>query len=92
MAKQNGQVTFQQIEPGLQELFDDMQLQRAKGYNISNTQKRAQLLGLSTVGWFRNKWNDTQSGTGLTRGYGGVLVPDGVDERGDIVFRYNGVS
>jgi len=22
----------------------------------------------------------------------GVLVPDGVDERGDIVFRYNGVS
>ncbi len=92
MAKQNGQVTFQQIEPGLQELFDDMQLQRAKGYNTSNTQKRAQLLGLSTVGWFRNKWNDTQSGTGLTRGYGGVLVPDGVDERGDIVFRYNGVS
>jgi hypothetical protein len=23
---------------------------------------------------------------------GSVIVPDGVDERGDIVFRYNGVS
>ncbi len=36
--------------------------------------------------------DEIQSWTGLMRWYGGVLVPDGVDERGDIVFRYNGVS
>ena len=32
----------------------------------------------------------TISGNGIV--LGGGHVPDGVDERGDIVFRYNGVS
>ena len=91
-AKHDGHVAFEQIEPGIKEVFDGILLNYAAGYNTISSKRRAQIKGLTISTWFRNKWNDTQSGTGLTRGYGGVLVPDGVDERGDIVFRYNGVS
>ena len=38
--------------------------------------------------WLRSNWNDTKKGTSPARAYGGVLVPDGKDENGDVIYRY----
>lgn len=33
---------------------------------------------------------DTKKATSPARGYGGVLVPDGKDSNGDVIYKYRG--
>lgn len=62
------------------------------GHIVGGHQRLAVLqhLGYDTTmaQWLRSNWNDTKKGTSPARAYGGVLVPDGKDENGDVIYRY----
>ena len=58
------------------------------GYNTGSNKARALLYDTTMAQWLRSNWNDTKKGTSPARAYGGVLVPDGKDENGDVIYRY----
>ena len=40
--------------------------------------------------FLRNNWNNVNGATSPAKGYGGILKPCGVDENGDVIYKYNG--
>ena len=40
--------------------------------------------------FLRNNWNNIKGATSPARAYGGILKPYGLDEKGDVIYKYNG--
>lgn len=49
---------------------------------------KALLYDTTMAQWLRRNWNNLKSGTSPAKGYGGILVPEGKDENGDVIYRY----
>lgn len=44
---------------------------------------------MSMADYMRYLWNNPQRGQSPYKMYEGILVPDGKDENGDIIYKYN---
>ncbi len=62
---------------------------KADGYNQGNTRLRAKFYGMSMAEYMKYLWNNPQNGQSPYKMYEGVLVPEGKDEQGNIIYRYN---
>ena len=60
----------------------------AAGYNTGSNKAIAMRYDLTMAQYLRNNWNNPNSGNSPYKEYGGILVPDGRDENGDIIYRY----
>lgn len=87
IAREKGFVTFSDVMESINKYFDFPWV-GACGYNIGSNKARALLYDTTMAQWLRSNWNDTKKGTSPARAYGGVLVPDGKDENGDVIYRY----
>lgn len=87
IAREKGFVTFSDVMESINKYFDFPWV-GASGYNTGSNKARALLYGTTMAQWLRSNWNDTKKGTSPARAYGGVLVPDGKDENGDVIYRY----
>lgn len=87
IAREKGFVTFSDVMESINKYFDFPWV-RACGYNTGSNKARALLHDTTMAQWLRSNWNDTKKGTSPARAYGGVLVPDGKDENGDVIYRY----
>lgn len=87
IAREKGFVTFSDVMESINKYFD-FPWGGACGYNIGSNKARALLYDTTMAQWLRSNWNDTKKGTSPARAYGGVLVPDGKDENGDVIYRY----
>lgn len=87
IAREKGFVTFSDVMESINKYFDFPWV-RACGYNTGSNKARALLYDTTMAQWLRSNWNDTKKGTSPARAYGGVLVPDGKDENGDVIYRY----
>lgn len=87
IAREKGFVTFSDVMESINKYFDFPWV-GACGYNTGSNKARALLYDTTMAQWLRSNWNDTKKGTSPARAYGGVLVPDGKDENGDIIYRY----
>lgn len=88
-AREFGCVRYSDIaEP--QRRYFSFPWQKAASFNTNSNRTRALLFDTTMAQWLRMKWNDLKSGSGVARGYGGVLTADGRDENGDIIFKYTG--
>ena len=87
IAREKGFVTFSDVTDSINKHFDFPWV-GACGYNTGSNKARALLYDTTMAQWLRSNWNDTKKGTSPARAYGGVLVPDGKDENGDVIYRY----
>lgn len=87
IAREKGFVTFSDVMESINKYFDFPWV-RACGYNTGSNKASALLYDTTMAQWLRSNWNDTKKGTSPARAYGGVLVPDGKDENGDVIYRY----
>ena len=86
-AREKGEVRFSDIAGPIKQLFSFPWV-AASGFNTGSNRARALLYDTTMAQWLRRNWNNLKSGTSPAKGYGGILVPEGKDENGDVIYRY----
>ena len=91
IAKRTGSVRFSDIEQAI-EPVKDVPWVGADGFNTGTSEKRCRFTEFTFYDWFRYHWNHTELGNSPYRYFGGALKPVSLDERGDVVYEYDGVA
>jgi DNA repair photolyase len=86
-ARDTGRVTWKDIAEPIKKYFGFGWV-AASGFNTGSNKARALLYDTTMAQWLRHNWNNVKAGTSPARGYGGILVPDGKDEDGDVIYRF----
>lgn len=89
IAKKTGKVHWSDIEKDMYFLEFTMKEADSAGFNMTSSERRAKLNGLTMKGYLRHLWNTPKAGQSPYKIFERVLMPDGFDENGDIVYRYN---
>lgn len=87
IAKKTGEVRWSDIEPDM--YFLDFPVTRANGFNINSSENRAKYAGMSMKDYLRYLWNSPRRGQSPYKIFEAVLLPNGLDENGDIIYKYN---
>lgn len=87
IAKKNGVVHFSDIKKDCERYLGDCKAQDSQ--NFGNKYGRAKFLGLSLPEYLRYLWNTPTSKKSPCGAYGHILLPDGIDENGDVIYKYN---
>lgn len=90
IAKEKGYVTFADISDDINRYLGNFLYNAAAGFNQQNSANRAKYFGFMMNDYVRSCWNDIKKANSPAQGYGGVLVPDGKDDNGDIIYKYRG--
>lgn len=88
IAKEKGEVRWSDIAKDVEKYFGDFDYIDASSFNTGSNKNRAMMTGVSMAQYIRNNWNNVKAGTSPAKMYGGILVPDGRDEHGDVIYRY----
>ena len=88
IAREKGFVKYSDIADSINKFFP-FDWRDAKGYNRNNTHNYALRYKTTMAEFIRNNWNNFKGGTSPMFGYGDILVPAGVDENGDVIYKYN---
>lgn len=86
-ARKHGTVSFDFVRQRVDYL--DFDWGAAVGFNCASSEKRSKFHDFSMLEYIRYCWNNVNGGNSPYKYTGGVLMPDGVDEHGDVVYRYN---
>lgn len=89
IAKDKGEVAWSDIAGDL-EYAKTFQWGRAEGYNANSSEKRVQYRGFTMYDFLRYTWNHPKLGQSPYKMFEGILVPDRLDDQGDIVYRWDG--
>ena len=89
IAKRNGRVTWNDIKADIEKL-QDYEWEKAAGYNCNSSEKRAKFKNMTMAEYQRWVWNNPDAGQNIYKMYEGIVVPDGKDENGNIIYKYNG--
>lgn len=87
IARECGVVHFSDIMEDIQQYFS-FPWCGAAGYNTGSNRARALNYDTTMAQFLRDNWNTPSKGTSPAREYGGILVPVGRDENGDVVYKY----
>lgn len=87
IAKKKGEVRWSDIEKGL-DFCDGFLFRQAEGFNTNSAEVRSQFYTSSLKDWIHYQWNNVNGGKGPYKYFGGVLVPKGKDENGDVIYEY----
>lgn len=87
IAKKTGEVRWSDIEQDM--YFLDFPVTRASGFNINSSENRAKYAGMSMKDYLRYLWNNPRRGQSPYKIFEAVLLPNGLDENGDIIYKYN---
>jgi len=87
IAKKKGEVHFSDIEQDM--YFLEFPIKKADGFNLNSTENRAKLNGLTMKEYLKYLWNSPRRGQSPYKLFERVLIPDGVDEQGNIIYKYN---
>lgn len=89
IAKEKGEVSWSDIKDSVENLFW-FNWDRTAQYNTGSNKQRAKRLRMTMADFLHNNWNNPNGQLSPAKAYGGVLVPERIDENGDVVYRYNG--
>ncbi len=87
IAKKTGEVRWSDIEKDM--YFLEFPYGKAQGFNANSSEKRAMFDGVTMKGYLRFLWNNPKRGQSPYKMFERVLKPDGKDENGDIIYRYD---
>jgi hypothetical protein len=69
---------------------DDMTPMQAPGFNTgSNERREKEFSGVTMFEFMRNNWNKPKSNHSPYKYFQGVLIPDRLDDDGNVVYKYN---
>ena len=88
IAKKNGIVTYEDIRADIEQLHSSYQWGRAQGFNANSSDKKAHFYGMTMADYMRWLWNNPQSGQSPYKLFEGILIPDGKDNNGNLIYRY----
>lgn len=88
IAKHKGVVHWSDIE-GDMYFLDTFLMLNADGFNCGSPERYSKLRGLTMKGYLRWLWNNPKAGQSPYKIFERVLVPDGIDENNDIIYKYN---
>lgn len=89
LAKANGTVRWSEISADLAS-FATWTRGASEGYNTRSSEFRAKFDKFTMYDFIRYLWNHPKEGNSPYHMFDGVLVPDGVDDNGDVIYRYDG--
>lgn len=87
IAKKTGRVYWSDIEKDM--YFLNFPMTRAQGFNLTNSENRAKYSGLTMKEYLKYLWNNPKRGQSPYKLFERVLVPDGYDDDGNIIYKYN---
>lgn len=87
IAKKCGEVRWSDIERDM--YFLDFEWNKAEGFNTNSAEARAKFRDMTMKEYLRYLWNNPKRGQSPYHLFEKVLVPNGEDENGDIIYRYN---
>ena len=85
-------VCWNDVCKDIEELVSSFEWAKANGFNCNSSERRAKFYAMSMADYMRWLWNNPQSGQSPYTLFEGALVPDGKDEDGNIIYKYNGES
>lgn len=87
IAKKTGSVKWADIEKDM--YFLDFQWNDAEGFNTNSSENRAKYEGMTMKDYLHYLWNNPKMGQSPYKIFEKVLIPDGYDEDGNIIYKYN---
>jgi DNA repair photolyase len=90
IAKKNGYIKFSDFNNDSKKLFDKIYFKNAEGFNTGCSSKRATYNNFTMHDFNRYYWNKPNEKKSPFKYFGGILIPTGKDENGDLVYKYNG--
>ncbi len=87
IAKKEGSVRWNDIEGDM--YFLEFEYKAAEGFNCNSCEQRAKFDKMTMKEYLRYLWNAPRRGQSPYKLFEQVLIPDGVDENNDIIYRYN---
>ena len=87
IAKKTGKVQWKDIEKDM--YFLDVPIERAQGFNKNSSENKAHFSGMTLKDYLRYLWNAPKRGQSPYRLFEKVLIPNGYDEDGNIIYYYN---
>lgn len=85
IAKKTGEVRWSDIEKDM--YFLNISLK--KSALMQSSEQRAKFSDMTVKEYLRYLWNTPRMGQSPYKIFERVLIPDGVDENGDIIYKYN---
>lgn len=87
IAKKTGKVQWSDIEKDM--YFLNFEYRKAQGFNVNSSENKAKFDGMTMKDYLRYLWNNPKRGQSPYKIFERVLKPDGVDENGDIIYKYD---
>lgn len=87
IAKKTGKVYWKDIEKDM--YFLNFEYNKAVGFNINSSENKAKYMGMTMKDYLHYLWNNPKMGQSPYKIFEKVLVPDGYDEDGNIIYKYN---
>jgi hypothetical protein len=87
IAKKTGKVQWKDIEKDM--YFLNFPWKYAIGFNTNTSEAKATFEGMTMKDYLHFLWNNPKRGQSPYRIFAGVLVPDGLDEDKNIIYKYN---
>lgn len=87
VAKNTGEVHWSDIEKDM--YFLNFPFGKAECFNTSSAENRARFDGMTMKEYLHYLWNAPKRGQGPYKIFERVLVPNGYDEEGNIIYKYN---
>ena len=88
IAKKNGVVHWSDIEADIDKLHG-YSYRNAAGFNTNSAENRAIRVNQSMKDYIREAWNTPNSGRSPYKYFEGVLLPIGLDEQKNVIYKYN---
>lgn len=88
-ARRNGRITWSEISREIGDYLDFPWLY-ATGFNKGTSEHKGKFHDYSMLDYLRWLWNNVNGGKSPYKYTGGILMPEGRDENGDVVYRYAG--
>ena len=88
IAKKCGKVYWADIEKDM--YFLDFGYNQANGFNTNSSENRAKYRDMTMKDYLHYLWNNPKMGQSPYKIFERVLVPDGYDDDGNIIYKYNG--
>lgn len=90
IAKKKGFVRWGDIKKDIEQLHGGYKWIRACGYNTNSAELRAKFHDFTMADYLKWVWNSPKNGQSPYSMFGGIVIPDGKDEDGNIIYKYIG--
>lgn len=90
IARKNGVVRWSDISKDVYAIHGKYLWRKAEGYNTNSAELRAKFWNYTMADYLRWLWNSPSAGQSPYEMFGGIVVPDGKDEEGNLIYKYVG--